>query len=298
MADWGLAASGIGGGLEGWGNVQQSSQTTENAKAGLGQAGSNNWQAVGQGIQGIGGLLLMIAGVFLTMGFAMAFLVPLVPFMTFFFGVMTWVVAMLEAVIAAPLVALAHLNPEGAGLPGDMARGAYFIIFQVFLRPVLMVFGLLCGLLIFYIAVSFLNAMFAIAVGGTGGLSHGHSAITRLIYTVIYVLLVVSAANHSFVMITRLPDTALQWMGASGLQGASMGNLDKLIADTQAVQAIITNQAMPQLGQGAAKVGSGIGFAGHKATGIMADTIKSITGGDDGSGGSTKGIGGSGDSGD
>ena len=92
-------------------------------------------------------LFSMIAMIFFTCGYTLAFVVPLLPFFRFFFNVLTWIASVLEAVVAIPLVALAHLNPEGEGLSGQSAKAAYFMIFNIFMRPVLTVFGLVAGLL-------------------------------------------------------------------------------------------------------------------------------------------------------
>lgn len=250
LIDWGFGSSIAGAFLSG-ATTDKQGETSGIFRSILHGAGG--------GLTALGGFLLIIAGMFFTMGFTIAYYLPLVPFISFFFGTLTWVVAMLEAVIAVPLIALAHLNPEGAGLPGDMARSAYFILFQLFLRPVLMVFGLLTGFLVFYIAVSALNALFGIAVGTTGDLSNAHFTAARIIYTIIYVLLIISAANNSFQLITRFPDTALSWMGTSGMQGAQMGSAQKLEQDMAAVQAIVINQAMPQLGSMSRGLGQGLG---------------------------------------
>jgi conjugal transfer/type IV secretion protein DotA/TraY len=130
---------------------------------------------------GVSTLLSFLALVFWVMGFTLAFLLPLMPFMRFLFAVLTWIAALIEAVIAIPLVALAHLNPESEGLSGQQAKAAYFFIFNLFLRPVLMIFGLVAALIIFLIAVSFLNYGYAIAIADSGGTAYGYVFVTRLV---------------------------------------------------------------------------------------------------------------------
>lgn len=170
----------------------------------------------------------MIALAFFTCGFALAFIVPLMPFFRFFFNVLTWIVSLLEAVIAVPLIALAHLNPEGEGLPGPSAKAAYFLVFNLFLRPILSVFGLICGLLIFIIAIIFLNKTYGIAVAGTGGMLHGYTTLVRIIYTMTYGAAVYTCANTCFRTIGAFPEHALRWIGGQahhermGDQGANV----------------------------------------------------------------------------
>ena len=83
------------------------------------------------------GILGFIALIFLACGFALAYILPMFAYARFFFAVLVWVAAMLEAVVAVPLIALAHLNPEGEGLPGQSARNAYFYVFNFSCAPFL-----------------------------------------------------------------------------------------------------------------------------------------------------------------
>lgn len=151
--------------------------------------------------------------IFFTCGITLAFIIPLLPFIHFFFGALAWILVLLEAIIAAPLVALAHLNPEGDGLPGGMAKQAYFMLFGLLLRPVLLVFGLIASLLIFMLAMLLLNKLYALTVIGTGGMGQGYTTIARLIYSVIYVFLAYACANQSFKIMDEMPSSAMRWMG-------------------------------------------------------------------------------------
>jgi conjugal transfer/type IV secretion protein DotA/TraY len=213
---------------------------------------------VGGGISGAGSMVNFAAMIFFGCGFTLAFLVPLMPFMRFFFAVLSWVAAIVEAIIAVPLVALAHLNPEGDGLPGQQARNAYFFVFNLFLRPILTVFGLICGLVVFLISVSFLNYAYAIAVSGAGGTAYGHASMSKIVYSVLYVSIIYICANHSFQLIDHLPQHALSWMGANGQQMPQMGDAGKVEA--------LGGLASTYGGQ---KLMSGVGHLGQKGGGML-----------------------------
>jgi conjugal transfer/type IV secretion protein DotA/TraY len=162
----------------------------------------------------IAGLFGMFATIFMTAGFTVAFVVPLMPYFRFFFSVLTWLVSTLEAVVAIPLVALAHLSPEGEGLPSQSAKAAYFLIFNIFVRPVLTLFGLIAGLLVFYVAIMLLNATFSIAVAGTNAMSHSdYGTLVRIAFTVTYAAAVYTCANNAFKTIGYFPEHALRWIG-------------------------------------------------------------------------------------
>lgn len=181
---------------------------------------------------GIGALLASMSQlfglVFFLIGFTLAFFLPLLPFIVFFFHSVGWIVLVLEGIVMMPLVALAHLNPEGEGLPGAKATVAYSFIFSIMLRPVLMIFGLICSLLVFMSAVFLLNTLFQTAAISAGGASNGHVTMARIIFTVMYVILLYIAAKNSFKLIGMFPDHAMQWMGQQAKTGPGMGEPDNL----------------------------------------------------------------------
>ncbi|MDE1901949.1 MAG: DotA/TraY family protein [Alphaproteobacteria bacterium] len=214
--------------------------------------------------------LFFIGVLFFTMGIIVAFIIPLLPFMHFFFNSITWMTCVAEAIIGVPLMALAHLNPEGEGIAGQ-AKNAYQMIFSVLLRPVMMVFGLIVGLLIMYVAAGLLNALYAYAVAGagTGNLKGAHAAISRIMFTVFYVAMLYSIANHAFRMIARLPNQAMQWMAGVGLSGETMGEPSHINAWVGAAGAYFGDRSVNQL----RNVGDAIGNAGNSAAGAIKGSL-------------------------
>jgi conjugal transfer/type IV secretion protein DotA/TraY len=223
--------------------------------------GSLVGKPMGAAKEAIGTVLGIFTTIFFTTGMMLAFFLPLIPFFRFMFNVLTWIVSLIEAVIAVPLVALAHLNPEGEGLPGASAKSAYFFTFNIFLRPVLMVFGLVLGIVIFFIAASYMNLLYTQAVVGTGGLAHGHLMLSRFVYSFMYVFMLFMAANSAFHMIDWLPEHALKWMGATPLHWQKMGDPDQV----QQPMTLISGYAGQQLMQGVSRL-DGVGaFAARQA---------------------------------
>ncbi len=178
-------------------------------------------------IPGIGGVaaglstaatavIMMISSLFLLAGVILAFIVPLFPFTRFFFSIMTWIGSLIEAMIVVPFMALGFLTPNGEGFAGPNTRSAFISIFQIFLRPILCVFGLIAAMMMFYVAAKFLNAMFYEATSGIGLYENsGMKFVQKLVYSVVYVGLIYVAANTSFKMIEHIPKHALGWMNAS-----------------------------------------------------------------------------------
>lgn len=179
------------------------------------------------------GMLVSLATVGLTVGFILYYVLPFLPFIYFFFAVGTWLKSVFEAMVGVPLWALAHLKIDGHGLPGDMAMSGYFMIFEIFIRPILTVFGLLASIVIFSAMVRVLNEIFPLVTdnltgfdgtdagatlfGGTP-LEFKRSVIDEFFFTVVYTIVVYMIATSCFKMIDLVPKSILRWMG-SGVQG-------------------------------------------------------------------------------
>jgi|GEM_PF-987312 len=161
-------------------------------------------------------MIQSVVGSMLMAGITLAFILPMIPFIRFMFGIMAWILSLLETVVAIPVVALAHIKMEGEGLAGPMARTAYLLLLQLFLRPTLMVFGLILALLIFNLMIVALNEFYTDAIRSieAGG---ANAALGGVIYTVMYGVLAYAMANASFKAIDLIPNQCLQWIGGSGM---------------------------------------------------------------------------------
>ncbi len=173
--------------------------------------------------------LITIAMVGLTAGFIMYYIIPFLPFIYFFFAVGGWVKGIFEAMVGVPLWALAHIRIDGDGLPGQAAINGYFLIFEIFIRPILIIFGFLASILIFSAMVSVLNDIFDLVVGNVGGfdmheemndtagtgmsyMAVYRSAIDEFFFTVMYAIIVYMMGQSSFKLIDQIPNNILRWM--------------------------------------------------------------------------------------
>ncbi|MCD8493964.1 MAG: DotA/TraY family protein [Alphaproteobacteria bacterium] len=167
----------------------------------------------------------------LTAGITLYYVLPFLPFIYFFFAVGTWVKSVFEAMVGVPLWALAHLRLDGEGLSGDSASSGYFLIFEIGLRPILIVFGLIAAILIFTAQVRILNYIWELVTANAAGFSQNASftigapgsdqrysfkrdVLEQFGHTVIYVVIVYMLANSSFKLIDLIPNEALRWLGA------------------------------------------------------------------------------------
>jgi len=171
-------------------------------------------------------------------GLTMVYYIPMVPFIIFLFGAIGWFISVIEAIMAAPLVALGIAHPEGAEILGK-AEPAVGLLVNVFLRPTFMIFGMLTGMMLSYVGVWILNqgvyTMFYGATGYQSGATYlnvdGTYGITKSVssnadgvtaslfgpiaFLIIYVMIALQIVQKSFTLIYIIPDEVLKWIGVN-----------------------------------------------------------------------------------
>ncbi len=170
-------------------------------------------------------ITVSLAFIGLTAGLVLFYILPFLPFLYFFFAAAEWVKGIFESMVGVPLWALAHLRIDGDGLSGESANNGYFLIFEIFLRPILIVFGLIASMVIFTAQVRILNFTWDIVldnltgyeadVAVLGAQDRERGVTDQFFYTIIYAIIVYMMATASFKLINSIPDNMLRWMGAS-----------------------------------------------------------------------------------
>lgn len=172
---------------------------------------------------------LTLATIGLTAGFILFYVLPFMPFIYFFFAVIGWIKGIFEAMVGVPLWALAHIRIDGNGLPGDAAVNGYFLILEIVIRPILILFGLLASIIIFAAAVQILNDVFDLVVSNLAGtnmpsanknsgvlsMDYFRGPVDQFFYTVIYAVITYMLGLSCFKMIDNIPNQILRWAGQS-----------------------------------------------------------------------------------
>lgn len=222
--------------------------------AGAGLAGSisslaKNW--TGSMARQFAGVALSIALTSISIGFLLFYVIPFLPFVYFFFAVGGWVKAIFEAMVGVPLWALSHLRINGDGVPGRIGMGGYFLLFEIFVRPVLTLFGLVGSIVVMAAMVKVLNEIYDLAVTNLTGhdasyISLGASdsydptdlefyknAVDELFFTIMYAIVVYMIAMSCFKLIDLVPNQILRWLGGSiSTFGEHLGDPGKMLAGT------------------------------------------------------------------
>lgn len=243
-----------------------------------------------------------VALVMFTLGVSIGIYAPFIPFMLFLFGAIGWLASVVEAMVAAPLVALGVTHPEGHDLLGKSEQ-ATMLLLGVFIRPVAMVIGLFVAILMSYIALSLLNYGFMHILvqylehtyeGAVGGTSKLIGMVGTLIVWV-YVLLAV--LNQVFSLIHQVPDKLLLWIGGPMGQSGTAQAMQQVQQGVQSTAqgagqgASQTASQAPQVQPSEAKVGD---FGKDKEAKGDAASSSGPTSGSAGGGGGGAGGGGSG----
>lgn len=162
------------------------------------------------------------------------YVLPFLPFIYFLFAVSGWIKSIFEAVVAMPLWALAHIRIDGDGIPGQDAANGYFLLFEIFLRPILILFGLLASISIFGALVFVLNSVFDLLVANVGGfdaelqgeidlgastlpsmLSVYRSSIDQFFFTAMYAIICYLLGISCFKLVDAIPNNILRWMNVN-----------------------------------------------------------------------------------
>jgi conjugal transfer/type IV secretion protein DotA/TraY len=184
---------------------------------------------IGDAIKSFGPGIGSFATIGLSVGILLYYFLPMMPFIYFFFAVGRWVKSIFEAMVAMPLWALAHIRLGGDGIPGPAAGQGYFLLLEIFLRPIFTLFGLMASIATFVALTAGLDSVFNILVLNVGGYDMSSIAagiadpqkdsmrepLDALFYTAVYAMLVYIIATSSFKLIDILPNAVMRWGGTN-----------------------------------------------------------------------------------
>ena len=174
------------------------------------------------------GLAVGVMLVFYPIGMIMNVYVPLIPFLIYTSGVVGWMLLCVEAMAAAPIVALGLMHPNGADEMLGSAEAGLKLLINLMLRPALMVAGLVAGIITVRISLLYFNVFIKMLV------DIKYLPITSLgavgAVTMIYIGLISIIAHKCFGLINEIPNKVMAWIGASG---SSVGGEQEFLQDAK-----------------------------------------------------------------
>ena len=206
-------------------------------------------QAVATVVKVITGFLkpFIVAGMLLP-GLLMGFILPMLPWVLWVSALLGWFILVVEAVIAGPIWALAHMRMDGEVISGPMGEHGYRLALSIMMRPVLMVIGLIAGLVVLTIFIPFIGASIWVAEAMNDGAGAGDGIIGRAVLMVLQSFMMVYVCYRCFQLITHVPDRVLRWIGHGG---EGLGE-DQPVEQTKAlfIGSLGPGGALSSIGQG------------------------------------------------
>ncbi|MGD9152673.1 MAG: DotA/TraY family protein [Gammaproteobacteria bacterium] len=157
------------------------------------------------------GLLAALFGV----AMFMAFYIPMIPYIVFTFAAIGWMIAVFETMLAAPMVAIGLADPHAQHEVLGRAEPALQMLANVFLRPSLMIFGLIGGMILARAATGLVfKTFYTVVQTAIYNLNNFVVSAIGLVITLCMLLLIIMAiVNRCFSLIHIIPDRILSWIG-------------------------------------------------------------------------------------
>lgn len=187
---------------------------------------------------------------------------PSLPYAIFMVVVVGWVLAVIQAVVAAPLWVVMHMRPSQTFIGSD--QQGYLLMLSLFVRPALAVLGLFAGILaadpiVDYLAKAFFSMRTAI-VTSQESLGWVVEFMTYKDWMVVFGLILLPVIYMVFGLPQVLPDHVLKWIGAGvadlGETNAShtmRGNMERAALASAGAPPV----SLPRQGGGGTPGGSG-----------------------------------------
>lgn len=189
----------------------------------------------------IGPFIYTWLGLVFGIGVIMAYFIPMIPYVLFTFGALGWLMGVIEAMVAAPIVALGVMLPEGHDVFGQ-GKDALMLIFYAFLRPSMMIIGYIAGIILASVGIWVINAGFTqftatyIEYSGINPGGHDNTIayiIAFLFLFFVYVSMCFYVIEQAFEMIYRLPDGILRWIGGGTQEAFGAGVAGKGLSEAK-----------------------------------------------------------------
>lgn len=213
----------------------------------------------------LGPLIMMGLLALFFFGIMLSVYIPLVPFITWWSAVIQWFVVVAESIVAAPLLAFAHLDADGEGL-GQRTQYGYVFAINVLLRPALMVISFVFATVACIILGTILLELFKAVVPASNAQSLiGPIKFFSLI--AVFMSLTLALVHTCFGMTSVITDQTLAWIG--GHANSALGARHDQEASNVVVAGV--GHGRMAMGQGVGKMASATGgaAAGPSAGGVV-----------------------------
>lgn len=229
-------------------------------------------------------LFLFVVTTLITIGVQFTLLIPMMPYIMFWAGGIAWVLGVLEAMVAAPLVMLAVAHPGGHDYMGHSQPAVRMLIGIVF-RPVLMVIGMITGILLTFVLLSYsadgFHIVAATALGALPPSNQTLMGIMSCLLVFVYASFLVMAFQKCFSPIYLIPEKVVEWIGGSAAHAGEQeaGQFASNVQQTADKGASAGGQALQQGIQAQESKGQKMSDLGAKSAQTKYENISGIAAG-------------------
>ncbi|QHM90355.1 DotA/TraY family protein [Acetobacter pasteurianus] len=201
-------------------------------------------------------LSLMLAGIY------DAFILPMLPYLHFFFATVGIMVLAVEGVIAGPIWAFMHIRMDGDELFTGSQSPGYRILFNLLFRIPLTLFGFFFSMLVFDACIWLQHLTIWPAMeSATADASFG--LVGTVVYMIVITGMTYTIANRSFAMITAVPDRVTRWF--SGESAASGDETQLAMANVGSIRGKVQGGVSNAAGMASRQGGGGSRGSSEKA---------------------------------
>ncbi|MFC7455238.1 DotA/TraY family protein [Insolitispirillum peregrinum] len=165
----------------------------------------------------------------MVIGIVHAFVLPMLPFIVWLTALVGWLIFVMEAMVAAPIWALTHCRFDGANLIDQAQRQGYVLAFNLFLRPVLMLMGLILSLAAYSALIQYMNNTMIFAIKQTTS-GHMFGIVTTLVMLGMITYVQYQLATKTFALIHMVPDRVARWFNAGAENLGEENDSSKAVA--------------------------------------------------------------------
>ncbi len=160
--------------------------------------------------------IVMVSIISLTaMGWTLAYYLPLMPAILWITLISAYLLISIEAVIATPLAVILMATPEGEGISGTRMQSAITMLASVFLRPSLMIVGLIVAIVVAKYSFILLNKIYWVQAGQ----AVGDGLFATFAVITIYITVLHQILSNSIMAMDSVPTAVLNWIGSNGGAG-------------------------------------------------------------------------------
>jgi hypothetical protein len=157
--------------------------------------------------------------------------IPMLPALVFFIAIVGWCFAVLEAMIASPLILVGMTFPQGHDFLGA-SQQALILLLGVFVRAPLIVVGFFVGTLLVAISMMMLSYALVPLILSAFPVDAGSLGDGLMVYAfmIVVLYLTISVMSQALSITYKLPNIILSWIGGQRTEGVEAAAVQQIIS--------------------------------------------------------------------